>query len=285
MLSRFTLLSFAAYATAAFNVTFCSDQECKEPALGSIRLDREDVGKCRNDFAGNAMAVKSSYWREPGQENATREELEGPLDEDAALLNVRFYSSVDCFAHCGTNHLLAQMWQGFQSLVPRVPTVLEDGTVYHKAVRSAEYSALQSFELVEVDEDEHYAPHGYCGIRHGDAAYFRGRMWKWQQVGEMFREVPIEEWSDELFPPQTTGAPVGMHGLVTNDGKYKYRQMFKHGFAGIPLEEWDDAVHFKDEKELFVDDVIDDDLLDNETGAETVAEEQADTIENVHEYL
>ncbi|KAI6845760.1 hypothetical protein KC332_g1706 [Hortaea werneckii] len=285
MLSRLIILSFAAYATAAFNVTFCSDQECKEPALGSIRLDREDVGRCRNDFAGNAMAVKSSYWREPGQENATRQELEGPLDEDAPLLNVRFYSSVDCFAHCGTNHLLAQMWQGFQSLVPRVPTVLEDGTSYYKAVRSAEYSALQSFELVEVDEDEHYAPHGYCGIRHGDAAYFRGRMWKWQQVGGMFREVPIEEWSDDLFPPQTTRAPMSMHGLVTSDGKIKYRQVFKQGFRGVALEEWDDDLHFKDEKELFIDDTTDEDRSDREAGRHLMAEEHADISKDAHEYL
>lgn len=122
MLSRFTILSFAAYATAALNVTLCSDQECKEPALGSIRLDREGVGKCRNDFAGNAMAVKTSYWREPGQENATWQELERSLEgEDAPLLNVRFYSSVDCFAHCGTDHLLAQMWRDFKVSSPGSP--------------------------------------------------------------------------------------------------------------------------------------------------------------------
>ena len=285
MLSRLTILSFAAYATAALNVTFCSDQECKEPALGSIRLDREDVEKCRNDFAGKAMAVKTSYWREPGQENATWQELEGPLDEDAPLLNVRFYSAVDCFAHCGTDHLLAQMWQGFQSLVPRVPTVLEDGTVYHEAVRSAKYSALQSFELVEVDEDEHYAPHGYCGIRHGDAAFFRGRMWKWQQIGLMFQELPIEEWSDEMFPRQTTRASMGLHGLVTSDGKIKYRQISKQGFIGIPLEEWDDERHFKDDSDLFADGTNDDDLSDGERGEDSMAEVQADITGDAHEYL
>ena len=172
---------------------------------------------------------------------------------------------------------------GFQSLVPRVPTVLEDGTVYYKAVRTAKYSALQSFELVEVDEDEHYAPHGYCGIRHGDADFFRGRMWKWQQIGSMFQEVPIEEWSDQMFPRQTTRASMGLHGLVTSDGKIKYRQISKQGFIGIPLEEWDDEVHFKDDSDLLADSTID--LSDGEMGQDSMAEVQADIIEGAHEYL
>jgi len=67
---------------------------------------------------------------------------------------VRFYRSTDCFGHCGSGHLISTFTDGFQRLSPGI---------------GGAASPMQSWEVVEVDDDGHYAPHGYCGIRHGDA--------------------------------------------------------------------------------------------------------------------
>lgn len=104
---------------------------------------------------------------------------------------------------------------------------------------------MQSFELVDLDENGDYPPHGYCGIRHGDAQYFRGRTWKWQQIGDgAFREIPIEEWDDDLYPKQT-GDDYDLHGSVDSMGKEKMRQVRENAWHGVFLEDWDEEVHFR----------------------------------------
>ncbi|KAI7365306.1 hypothetical protein KC336_g21416, partial [Hortaea werneckii] len=83
----------------------------------------------------------------------------------------------------------------------------------------------------------------------------------------------------------TTRVPRDMHGLVTSDGKIKYRQVFKQGFRGVALEEWDDDLHFKDEKELVIDDMTDEDRSDGGTGQDLMAEEYTEISKDAHEYL
>lgn len=102
---------------------------------------------------------------------------------------------------------------------------------------------MQSWELVDLDENGQYPPHGYCGLRHGDAQYFEGRVWKWQQVGidrfrdPVFREIPIEEWDDSLHLQGTTG-DYEKYGVVDAMGKMKWRPTSESGWLGIPLEDW-----------------------------------------------
>ena len=120
---------------------------------------------------------------------------------------------------------------------------------------------LQSFELVEVDEDGYYPPHGYCGIRHGDAQYFRGRTWKWQQVGwDAFREIPIEEWDDAVHVRQIS-RDYDRHGSVDSKGEYKWQQVLEQGWSGVRLEEWDDEVHVRKTERLpVIEPAVDEDL-------------------------
>ncbi|TKA31489.1 hypothetical protein B0A50_02336 [Salinomyces thailandicus] len=242
MPSLLSLFSLAAAASAALNATFCSDDQCEEPALGSLLLDENDIGKCHNDFAGKALAVKVSPWSDPAA--ASQSDGHADAHDVDPLLNIRFYRSIDCFAHCGSGHLIQQFWSGFQTLGAHY-IYNEDGNLRNLRTN---HSVLQSFEIVRVDEHGDYEPHGYCGIRHGDAQFFRGRIWKWQQVGpSSFREVPIEEWADEKFP-RMTGIGHPMHGTVDASGKTKMQQVSEFVWIGVPLEEWDDEVHVRNDK-------------------------------------
>lgn len=102
---------------------------------------------------------------------------------------------------------------------------------------------LQSFEIVRLDDNGDYPSHGYCGLRHGDVAFFRDRHWKWQQIGSgAFREVPIEEWEDGRFP-LGTGFEYERHEKVDQDGKRKWYQRSEGVWLVVPLEEWDEGVH------------------------------------------
>lgn len=209
---------FLTFASAQIDVKLCSDTQCKEEPLTTIRLD--GPSGCRTDFAGKAQALEIN----PIQSDGSPEQA------------IRFYRSADCFAHCGTTHLISQMsggW-GFQSL--------------RRGVSGA--PIMQSFELVELDEEGKYPPHGYCGLRHGDAQFFRGRAWKWQQIGKaMFREVPLEEWDDEVHVRRTEG-DYDMHGAVEASGKFKWQQISESGWRGVELEEWDDEVHLRGTEKL-----------------------------------
>ena len=218
MLFLSALAALLAFASAQVEVTLCSDPQCEERPIATIQLN--STTGCQSDFPGfKVLGIKT---------NGT---APGVLQNTA----VRFYRSVDCFAHCGSGHLISQTLGGrsFQSLASRM----------HQPV-------LQSFELVEVDEDGYYPPHGYCGIRHGDAQYFRGRTWKWQQVGwDAFREIPIEEWDDAVHTRQTS-RNYDRHGSVDSKGEYKWQQVLEHSWSGVRLEEWDDQVHVRKTERL-----------------------------------
>lgn len=224
MKSTLVLAGLVATTAATLNVTFCSDNQCKETPLGTYQLNRSTG--CQTDFAVKALAVR----------------INRPSDEDSSPNQaIRFYRSTDCFGHCGSGHLLAQHTSGNSGF--RMLSQGIDETV----------SPMQSWEVVEVDEDGNYPPHGYCGIRHGDAQYFRGRTWKWQQIGDRaFREVPIEEWDDALYP-KLEGA-YDMHGAVGEDGKSKWQQVAADAWTGVPLEEWDDEVNARNTEPLVYDD-------------------------------
>ncbi|KAM0706363.1 hypothetical protein Q7P35_005689 [Cladosporium inversicolor] len=218
------LSAFAAlltFASAQVEVTLCSDTQCKEPSLATIALN--STAGCYTDFPGFKVL------------GITTEQTEAEPSQNMA---VRFYRSNDCFAHCGSNHLIAQ-----------TPTV-QGGRSFQSLNTSTHRPVLQSFELVNVDEDGHYPPHGYCGIRHGDAQYFRGQTWKWQQVGrKAFREIPIEEWDDDVHAPQTS-QDYERHGSVDANGEFKWQQIMEQGWSGVRLEEWDDEVHVRKTERL-----------------------------------
>ena len=221
MKSIIVLAGLIATATATLNVTFCSDNQCKETPLGTYQLNR--TTGCQTDFAVQALAVK----------------VQPSSDEDSSPNQaIRFYRSTDCFGHCGSGHLLSQTSNGFQMLSRGIESTV---------------SPMQSWELVELDKDGHYPPHGYCGIRHGDAQYFRKRTWKWQQIGyTAFREVPVEEWDDALYPK--LDGDYDMHGSVGKDGKFKWQQVAADAWSGVPLEEWDDEMNARNTEPLVYDD-------------------------------
>lgn len=212
-------------ASAYINITLCSDWGCKDQPLAEIQLN--ETG-CRTDFAGQAVTLR-----------VMPDDLE---NYKQSRQRVRFYRSTDCFAHCGSGHLIAQLHNGGQ--------LLNDG------MRNA--PVMQSFELVNVDENGKYPPHGYCGLRHGDAQFFRGRTWKWQQVGidrsrgPVFQEVPLEEWDDALHP-RLTSSDYMKHGTVDSTGKTKWRQTSKTSWSGMPLESWDEQRDTRNEDPNFLE--------------------------------
>lgn len=219
MLFKVAFAILLAGASANLDVTLCSDTRCKEAPLGTFKLD--STSGCRTDFAGKALGLKV----EPSA-------LDANLNQ-----TVRFYRSTDCFGHCGSGHLVSEFRDGFQSLSGFTPKPI-----------------MQSFELVELDSKGHYPPHGYCGIRHGDAQFFRGRTWKWQQIGEnTFREIPIEDWDDALHVQQTSD-DYDMHGSVDSMGEVKMQQVAAGAWLGVPLGEWDEDVHVRKEGVLAMDD-------------------------------
>lgn len=206
------LAVLTACASASMDITFCSDSRCEEAPLETIQIG--SASGCRRDHVDTARAVKMSL--DKGQ--------------DQPYLAIRLYRSVDCFATCGSGHLITTGTDGFQRL-----THGEDGDA----------STMQSWEVVEPDDDGNYAPYGYCGLRHGDAQFFRERVWKWQQIGkDAFREVPIEDWDDEIYP-RLTGTDYDMHGSVDAKGKQKMQQVSQSGWIGVLLEEWDDDMHVR----------------------------------------
>ncbi|GAB7329702.1 hypothetical protein MBLNU13_g01435t1 [Cladosporium sp. NU13] len=210
-----------AFASAQVEVTLCSDAQCKEPPLAAIMLD--NTTGCYTDFPGYKVLGITANQAAP---------------EQSQNVAVRFYRSNDCFAHCGSNHLISQM------------PAARGGKSFQSLSSSRHHPVLQSFELVNVDKDGNYPPHGYCGIRHGDAQYFRGRTWKWQQVGRnAFREIPIEEWDDGVHTRQTSRDYV-RHGTVDADGKYKWQQVLENAWSSVPLEEWDEKVHVRKTEKL-----------------------------------
>jgi hypothetical protein len=209
-----------AYASALLNITLCSDSQCKNEPLSIVSLD--EASGCRTDFAGQVLAVKVT-----------------PTDaNNSDAQKARFYRSADCYGHCGSGHLIHQLSNG--------------GAMMSSGIRDAA-PLMQSFEVVNVGEDGKYEPYGYCGIRHGDAQYFRGRAWRWQQIGKdrygdpAFREVPIEEWDDALHTRQESSDYI-RHGAADSMGKIKWEQYAEGKWGGIPLELWDENIHLRNDK-------------------------------------
>ncbi|KAI7349057.1 hypothetical protein KC354_g13367 [Hortaea werneckii] len=276
MHSLLAILAAAAPAFAALNVTFCSDSQCKQPALGSLRLDETDISKCHRDYAGEALALDVQRWQDSTlAATETDHVVDEDDDEGDFSLAVRFYRSIDCFANCGSGHLIFQGGDFFLSLGMDI-----------RNDRPVEYdnSILQSFEIVRLDAEGNYPPHGYCGIRHGDAQSFRGRNWKWQQIAKRwFREIPIEDWDDDLHQP-LDGTDYDWHGAVPSNGKYKQHQISDYSWKHIPLEEWDDQVHIENSGQ-------DPAAEEEEEAAIEEEEKEAGTInpltpqDEVHEYL
>ncbi|KAI7331253.1 hypothetical protein KC315_g5225 [Hortaea werneckii] len=278
MRSLFALLAAAAPAFAALNVTFCSDSQCKQPALGSLQLDETDISKCHRDYAGDALAVKVQRWGHPAF--AANDDDVADEDNEDASLAVRFYRSTDCFANCGSHHLIAT---GRPDLFFSLGLDFSTG-------RPVKYdkSVLQSFEVVRLDSDGNYPPHGYCGIRHGDAQSFRGRNWKWQQISKgVYREVPIEDWDDDVHQP-LDDVDYEPHGAVFSDGKDKLHQVSDQFWLNVPLEEWDDQVHIKNSRLP-----IEQDLAAEEDEEAAIEEEEGEagtkhplaSQDTLHEYL
>jgi hypothetical protein len=225
----------APLVSASLNITLCSDRRCKDPPLSTLVLDAPSG--CRTAFAGLVQAVKVT----PIQ--ATGEGEEESSKAKVPKLAARFYRSTDCFAHCGSNHLIHQISSGGALTSPG-------------GLRDPTYSLMQSFEVVALDENGFYEPHGYCGLRHGDAAYFRGRAWKWRQIGRharsrerVFREVPFEEWDDDVHS-KVEGAAYERHGAVDFMGKVKWEQYARGKWGGVPLEMWDEEVNVRNEEEF-----------------------------------
>ncbi|RMZ19158.1 hypothetical protein D0859_16849 [Hortaea werneckii] len=149
-------------------------------------------------------------------------------------------------------------------------------------------ASLASFEIVRLDAEGNYPPHGYCGIRHGDAQSFRGRNWKWQQIAKhLFREIPIEDWDDNLHQP-LDGTDYDPHGAVSSDGKHKQHQISDQFWLHISLEEWDDQVHIKNSRLP-----IEQDLAAEEDEEAAIEEEEGEagtkhplaSQDTLHEYL
>lgn len=225
-------------ALAAVNVTFCSDDQCKDEPLVTLTINQ--TNQCRTDYLDRTGGFRFTSVDADGNE-APR------FDEGGAYQIMRFYRSADCFGHCGSGHLVREMGGG--GFFSR---------------RFGDDRLIQSYELVDVDEHGVYAPHGYCGLRHGDAQRFRGRDWKWQQIGDgTFREVPIEEWNDEVHL-KVTGDDYVFHGSVDSDGKTKMQQLSKHAWTGVGLEEWDDEVNARNESEDYFDEWMAEDEEDDE---------------------
>ncbi|KAI6824735.1 hypothetical protein KC367_g6926 [Hortaea werneckii] len=281
MHSLFAILAAAAPAYAALNVTFCSDSQCERPALGFLRLDETDISKCHRDYAGEALALNVQRWHDSTSAATETDHVVGEDDDEGdASLAVRFYRSIDCFANCGSGHLIFQGSDFFLSL----------NHIKFRNNRLVEYknSILQSFEIVRLDAEGNYPPHGYCGIRHGDAQSFRGRNWKWQQIAKhLFREIPIEDWDDNLHQP-LDGTDYDPHGAVSSDGKHKQHQISDQFWLHIPLEEWDDQVHIKNSRLP-----IEQDLAAEEDEEAAIEEEEGEagtkhplaSQDTLHEYL
>ncbi|KAI7153681.1 hypothetical protein KC349_g8197 [Hortaea werneckii] len=278
MRSLFAILAAAAPAYAALNVTFCSDSQCKQPALGSLRLDETDISKCHRDYAGDALAVKVQTWGH----SAFAANADGAVDADNKdlPLAVRFYRSTDCFANCGSHHLITT---GRPDLFFSLGLDFRSGRIvkYDKSI-------LQSFEIVRLDSDGNYPPHGYCGIRHGDAQSFRDRNWKWQQISKnVYREVPIEDWDDDIHQP-LDDIDYDLHGAVFSDGKNKLHQVSDQIQVNIPLEEWDDQVHVKNSRLPIEQDLAaeEDEEAAIEEGERNAGTEHLLTSQDrLHEYL
>ncbi|KAI6812049.1 hypothetical protein KC340_g17033 [Hortaea werneckii] len=280
MRSLFALLAAAAPAFAALNVTFCSDSQCEQPALGSLRLDETDISKCRRDFAGEALALNVQKWQDSTLSAPETDDVVGEDDDEGdSSLAVRFYRSIDCFANCGSGHLVFQGSDFFLSLGMDI-----------RNDRLVEYnnSILQSFEIVRLDAEGNYPPHGYCGIRHGDAQSFRGRNWKWQQIAKhSFREIPIEDWDDDLHQP-SNGTDYDRHGAVPSNGRYKQHQVSDQFWLNIPLEEWDDQVHIKNSGLPMIQDFAaeeDEEAAIEEEEGEAGTKHPLASQDTLHEYL
>ncbi|RMY59271.1 hypothetical protein D0863_11994 [Hortaea werneckii] len=273
MHSLLAILAAAAPAFAALNVTFCSESQCKQPALGSLRLDETDISKCHRDYAGDALAVKVQRWGHSAFAANEDDAVDG--DNEDSSLAVRFYRSIDCFANCGSHHLIAT---GRPDLFFSLGLDFRSGRLvkYDKSV-------LQSFEIVRLDSDGNYPPHGYCGIRHGDAQSFRGRNWKWQQISKnVYREVPIEDWDDDVHQP-LDDVDYDMHGAVFSDGKNKLHQISDQLQVNVPVEEWDDQVHIKNFDLAAEED--DEEAAIEEEEREAGTDNPPTPQDEVHEYL
>ena len=210
-------------ASAQVEVTLCSDSQCNEPPLSIV--DLESTSGCQTSFPGfKVLSVKTNH-------TATSTL---PKKNQA----VRFYRSNDCFVTCGSNHLISQ-----------TPA---EGWMFLSLNTSMSKPLLQSFELVDVNEDGTYVPHGYCGLRHGDAQYFRERAWKWQQIGRhAFREIPIEDWDDAVHV-RRTAREYDRHGAVDAKGEFKWQQVKDQGWRGVRLGEWDDGTNARWTGEVLV---------------------------------
>lgn len=215
MVNKIIFLALSASVAASLNITLCSDTRCKNEPLATLLLD--ETSGCRTDFAGHVLAAKVI------QEN----------EDISKAQKARFYRSTDCFGHCGSGHLIHQLSNG--------------GALMSSGLRDPA-PLMQSFEVVTVNEDGKYEPDGYCGIRHGDAQFFRGRTWKWQQIGKdrygdpVFREIPLEDWDDTMHPQQNA-TDYTRHGSVDHTGKIKQEQYAEGKWGGIPLEMWDESLH------------------------------------------
>ncbi|KAF2087826.1 hypothetical protein K490DRAFT_65106 [Saccharata proteae CBS 121410] len=219
-----TLLATALLAPAAHsaNITFCADDQCELPPLGNITITPSSG--CQTNFSSLALAADWSL----GEDNASNQAI-------------RFYRSIDCFALCGSDHLLysAQGTKGFMSWGFRQGPV------------------MQSFEVVELDDEGRAPGYGYCGVRHGDAKYVNGRTVKFQQVAKgWFLDVPVEEW-DESVHMKIEDGEVRMdavrHGWVMQYGMGELRKVHKMGrdmWSYVLLEDWDDEKYVESDEPL-----------------------------------
>jgi hypothetical protein len=227
----FFLALLLASASASLKITLCSDRGCRAPPLSTLVVDAPSG--CQTAFAGLVQTVKVAQIQP-----AKGEQEETPETKLAA----RFYRSTDCFAHCGTSHLITQLSNGSALTSPGPVTPA--------------HSLMQSFEVVALDANGFYEPHGYCGLRHGDAAFFRGRAWKWWQIGRharsreaLFKEVPFEDWDDAVHS-RLEGAEYERHGAVDSMGKFKWEQYARGKWGGVPLERWDEDVNVRNDEEF-----------------------------------
>jgi len=212
-------LALLASASASLNITLCSDRRCKDPPLSTLILDASSG--CQTDFAGLAQTVKVTP-------------TDSQKSSAKARLAARFYRSTDCFATCGSNHLIVQLTNG--------SAITSPGLSVHAPL-------MQSFEVVELDSEGRYPPHGDCGLRHGDAQFIRGRTWKWQQIGKdarsrepVFKEIPYEEWDDAVHM-RLEGSGYSRHGAVDSMRTMKWEQYALGKWGGVPLEMWDEDMN------------------------------------------
>ncbi|RMY66889.1 hypothetical protein D0864_11728 [Hortaea werneckii] len=83
----FAIPAAAALAYAVLNVTFCSDSQCEQLALGFLRLDETDISKCHRDYAGEALALNVQRWQDSTSAATETDHMVGEDDDegDASL--------------------------------------------------------------------------------------------------------------------------------------------------------------------------------------------------------